>query len=101
DNPYLPPKGGAVVAAFESALDWLAPRRRRSKRVTVPDFIGLGTHEVLYNAMRSGVKVEFVRLVDHPLPVEGVAVEQAPAPGAEVKRDSVVTVKVRHPDAST
>jgi hypothetical protein len=62
DNPYLPARAGAVVAAFESALDLLSPRRRRSKKVTVPDFVGMGTHELLYQAMRVGVKVEIERL---------------------------------------
>ena len=99
DNPYLTAKGAAVVAAVESALDWLSPKRRRSKRVSVPDFTGLGTLELLYVAMRAGVKVDVVRVVEHPLPVEGVVIDQTPAAGTEVKRDSVVTVKVRHPAA--
>jgi len=40
-----------------------------------------------------------VQLTAHPMPVEGLADGQAPAPGEQVHRDSTLTVRVWHPSA--
>jgi beta-lactam-binding protein with PASTA domain len=38
-----------------------------------------------------------IRLTAHPMPVEGLVVSQAPAPGERAHRGSTLTVQVWHP----
>jgi beta-lactam-binding protein with PASTA domain len=38
-----------------------------------------------------------VRLTAQPMAVEGLVVDQSPAPGSKVRRDGTVTVQVWHP----
>jgi hypothetical protein len=81
--------------------DWLGPpvrpSRRRPRQVTAPDVRGLffgSCHDAL---ARSGVRVRAVRLTADPLPVEGLVVDQSPAPGANLPLPGTLTVRVWHP----
>ena len=65
--------------------DWLDPlphkSRRQPRQVTAPDVRGLffgPCHDAL---ARAGVRVRAVRLTEDPMPVEGLVVDQSPAPG--------------------
>ena len=51
----------------------------------------------LHAVARAGLRIETVRLTEHPMPVEGLVVEQSPAPGRTVRRSSTLTVRVWHP----
>jgi hypothetical protein len=88
---------GAVSAALDAVVTWLAPYRQ-SRVVKVPDFRGQHVSGVFLPALHAGVKLEFVRLVEHPPPVDGTVVRQDPSPGTRVKRDSKVVLIVRHPE---
>jgi hypothetical protein len=75
------------------------PRRgpERLSHVVVPDVRGLFYGACLEVAGRVGLHVAPVQLTAHPMPVEGLAVGQTPAPGERVHRDSTLTVQVWHP----
>ena len=65
---------------------WLGPQRRRAKQVAVPDVRGLFYHVCLEVAARRNVHVTTVRLTPHPMPVEGLVVDQSPRPPAKLHR---------------
>jgi DnaJ domain len=71
----------------------------RPSRVVVPDVRGLFYQACMEVASRVGLHVAPVQLTRHPMPVEGLAVGQAPTPGERVHRDSTLTVQVWHPSA--
>lgn len=68
-----------------------------ARRVIVPDLRGLFTRACLHAAGDLGLHVNMVRLTAQPMAVEGLVVDQSPAPGSKVRRDGTVTVQVWHP----
>ena len=46
---------------------------------------------------RLDLQVTFVQLTEHPMPVEGLVVEQSPGPSAKMHRRGDLTVQVWHP----
>jgi curved DNA-binding protein CbpA len=68
-------------------------------RVVVPDLRGLFYRACMEAAARVGLHVASVQLTPHPMPVEGLVVGQAPAPGQRAHRDSTLTVQLWHPSA--
>jgi curved DNA-binding protein CbpA len=83
-TPYLEPSGSADLP----------------HRVVVPDVTGLFYRAGVEVAGRFGLHVAPVQLTAHPMPVEGLVVGQAPAPGQHAHRDSTLTVRVWHPPES-
>jgi hypothetical protein len=83
-----------VIAALE---DLLMPHPSPSRRVIVPDLRGLFMRSCLQVIGDLGLHVEMVQLTEHPMPVEGLVVDQSPLPGAEVSRSSTLTVEIWHP----
>lgn len=90
-NPSL--SDGWTVADEEA----LEPYPSRPSPVLVPDVRGLFFRACDYVAARAGLNLEPIRLTAHPMPVEGLVVGQAPAPGERVHRDSTLTVQLWHP----
>ena len=81
--------------------DWLGPParrpRRRARQVPAPDVRGLffgPCHDAL---ARAGVRVRAVRLTEDPMPVDGLVVDQSPAPGENMPLPGSLTVRVWHP----
>src|SRR5262249_22103399 len=85
-------RAAAVVGMFTALADRLAPPPRPPRRVAVPDVRGLFMGPCLHAVARAGLRIETVRLTEHPLPVEGLAVGQAPAPGTTGRPLSTPTV---------
>jgi hypothetical protein len=83
-----------VIAALE---DLITPRPSAPRRVIVPDLRGLFMRSCLQVTGDLGLHVEMVQLTEHPMPVEGLVVDQSPRPGAEVRRSSTLTVEIWHP----
>jgi hypothetical protein len=83
-----------VIAALE---DLMMPHPSPSRRVIVPDLRGLFMRSCLQVIGDLGLHVEMVKLTEHPMPVEGLVVDQSPLPGAEVSRSSTLTVEIWHP----
>jgi hypothetical protein len=92
--------GGDVAGGVLTLTGWLGPHRRRAKQhVAVPDVRGLFYHVCLEVAARRNVHVTTVRLTPHPMPVEGLVVDQSPRPPAKLQRHGELTVHVWHPPA--
>jgi len=93
--------GGLRIAELAGALtelsDWLAPHPRPPKRVPLPDVRGLFYSVGLAAAGRLGLQVNAVRMTEHPMPVDGLIVDQSPLPPVMVRRASALTVQVWHP----
>ena len=75
----------------------LEPYSDPHQRVAVPDVTGLFYRAGMEVAGRLGLHVAPIRLTPHPMPVDGLVVGQAPAPGERVHRGSTLTVQVWHP----
>jgi hypothetical protein len=75
----------------------VGPYPSRSSRVAAPDVRGLFYGACMDVAGRVGLRVAPIQLTRHPMPVEGLVVDQTPAPGNRMHRDSTLTVQVWHP----
>src|SRR5215468_1729716 len=83
-----------VIAALE---DLMTPHPLPPRHVVVPDLRGLFMRPCLQVTGDLGLHVEMVQLTKHPMPVEGLVVDQSPRPGAEARRSSTLTVEIWHP----
>jgi len=88
---------GALAGGLMALSDWLAPHPGPPRRVPVPDVRGLFYSVGLEVAGRLGLQVTAVRLTPHPMPVDGLIVDQSPPPAGTVRRASTLTVRVWHP----
>jgi DnaJ domain len=88
--------GEGWSTADEEALE---PYSDPHARTVVPDVRGLFFRACMEVAGRVGLHVAPVQLTPHPMPVEGLAVGQSPAPGEQLHRDRTLTVQLWHPPA--
>jgi hypothetical protein len=65
----------------------------------VPDVRGLFYTVCVEVAGRRDLRITAVRLTEHPMPVDGLVVDQSPLPPAKVRRAGALTVQVWHPSA--
>jgi PASTA domain len=99
-DPGATVRGGDSVTLTDVAgvlADWLAPHPAPPRRVTVPDVRGLFVGPCRRLITGLGLRIEVVALTEDPMPVEGLVVDQSPAPRATARRSSTVTVQVWHP----
>jgi len=94
DNP-----GAAVLRGLGALNLWLDRHSDYQRRIPVPDVRGLFYHVFQGVVDRLDLKIIFVQLTEHPMPVEGLVVDQSPAPSATVHRRGELTVQVWHPPA--
>ena len=90
-------RSGFLSAIADAVAEWLAPKRRPPRWVTVPAVMGLFFSSCAEVATRAGLRVRAVRLTEHPRPVDGLVVGQEPPPGRSVARLSTLQVTVWHP----
>lgn len=90
-------RASTIAAVLAFIADGLAPRRRLARAVVVPDARGLFVNPARRLLTLCGLHAELVQLTEHPMPVEGVVVEQSPRAGELVRRSGAVTVRVWHP----
>jgi hypothetical protein len=95
------PPGEEALGALMALTDWLTPHSNPPRRIPVPDVRGLFYAVCLEVAGRLDLKVTAVRLTEHPMPVDGLVVDQSPLPPAKVRRASALTVQVWHPPAGS
>jgi PASTA domain len=93
--------GAEVLGGLMALADWLTPRPRQPGRIPVPDVRGLFYAVCLEVTGRLGLQVTAVRLTEHPMPVDGLVVDQSPLPAAKLRRGGTLTVQVWHPPAGT
>jgi hypothetical protein len=95
DPPWLGFRGRTVLGALDALADWLAPRRRPSRWVIVPDFVGRQASERSMLAVRAGVRTRCVSTTSRPAG-DGIVVAQEPAAGTRVRRSTRVLLTVLH-----
>src|SRR5262249_47560140 len=83
-----------VIAALEELM---TRHPSPPRHVVVPDLRGLFMRPCLQVTGDLGLHVDMVQLTEHPMPVEGLVVDQSPLPGAEVRRESTLTVEIWPP----
>jgi hypothetical protein len=81
--------------------DWLTPHSYPPRRIPVPDVRGLFYTVCVEVAGRRDLRVTAVRLTEHPMPVDGLVVDQSPLPPAKVHRAGALTVVVWHPSTGS
>jgi hypothetical protein len=90
--------GSGWPSADGEALETLHPHH--ASHVVAPDVTGLFYRACTDVVSRIGLRVNPIRLTQHPMPVEGLVVGQEPAPGERIHRDSALTVRLWHPPES-
>ena len=94
DNP-----GAAVLRGLGALNLWLDRHSDYQRRIPVPDVRGL-FYDVFQGVVGNlDLKITFVQLTEHPMPVEGLVVDQSPGPSATVHRRDELAVQVWHPPA--
>jgi hypothetical protein len=91
--------GGDAARGAMTRTGRRGSRRRPAKHVDVPDVRALFYQVCLEVAARRNVHVTTVRLTPHPMPVEGLVVDQSPRPPAKLERHGQLTIYVWHPPA--
>jgi hypothetical protein len=100
DSDFAADNPGADVLRGLGALNlWLVQHSDYQRRIPVPDVRGL-FYDVFVEAVgRLDLHVTFVRLTEHPMPVEGLVVDQSPGPSAKLHARGELSVQVWHPPA--
>jgi hypothetical protein len=91
-NPSAEALGGLLALT-----DWLTPHARQSRRIDAPDLRGLFYSATIAIVGKLDLHIKVIRLTEHPMPVDGLVVDQAPAPSARMHRTGELTVYVWHP----
>jgi curved DNA-binding protein CbpA len=91
--------GAELLGGLLALSDWLTPHPGPPRRVTVPDVRGLFFSACLDITGKLGLRVTTVRLTAHPMPVDGLVVDQSPGRATRARRGSALTVQVWHPPA--
>jgi hypothetical protein len=90
--------GGDILGGLLELKDWLRPGPgRRSKRVPVPNIRGLFYDVSMEVVGRLGLKIRSVQLTPHPMPVDGLVIDQSPRAPGKLRLDETVTAHVWHP----
>jgi len=87
-----------ALGAFLALTDWMTLPHMPS-RVMMPDVRGLFYSVCLEVTGKLGFHVSAVRLTEHPMPVDGLVVDQSPGPAVKARWGSTLTVRVWHPPA--
>jgi hypothetical protein len=95
------PPGEEALGVLMALTDWLTPHSHPPRRIPVPDVRGLFYTVCVEVAGRRDLRVTAVRLTEHPMPVDGLVVDQSPLPPAKVHRAGALTVQVWHPSAGS
>ena len=93
--------GADVLRGLEALNIWLARHADYQRRIPVPDVRGLFYDVFLEVVGRLDIRVTFVQLTEHPMPVDGLVVDQSPGPSVKIHRRGELTVQVWHPPAQT
>jgi hypothetical protein len=89
--------GADVLGGLLSLGGFPGPQSRAPKRVPVPDVRGLFYDVCLEVVGRLGLRVRSVQLTTHPMPVDGLVVDQAPRAPGKLRRGETVMAHVWHP----
>jgi curved DNA-binding protein CbpA len=91
--------GVAMLGGLLMLTELLAPHPGPPRRVAVPDVRGLFYSTCFGITGKLGLRITTVRLTEHPMPVDGLVVNQSPKPAAKARWGSALTIQVWHPPA--
>jgi hypothetical protein len=89
--------GGDALAGLLELGGFLGGGPRRPSKVPVPDVRGLFYDVCMEVVGRLGLRVRSVQLTPHPMPVDGLVVDQVPRAPGKLRRGETVTAHVWHP----
>jgi hypothetical protein len=89
--------GGDALAGLLELGGFLGGGPRRPSKVPVPDVRGLFYDVCMEVVGRLGLRVRSVQLTPHPLPVDGLVVDQVPPAPGKLRRGETVLAHVWHP----
>jgi curved DNA-binding protein CbpA len=100
DSDVAAANPGAGVLHSLGALNlWLARNPSQPARIPVPDVRGL-FYDVFEEVVgKLDLQITSVQLTEHPMPVDGLIVDQSPGPSAKIHRLGELTIQVWHPPA--
>lgn len=88
---------GDTLGGLLELGDFPGSRGRPARRVPVPDVRGLFYDVCLEVVGRLGLRIRSVQLTPHPMPVDGLVVDQAPRAPGQLRRDETLMAHVWHP----
>lgn len=97
DSVIADEMGADVLGGLLSLGGYFGPQPRPPKRVPVPDVRGLFYDVCMEVAGRLGLRVRSVQLTPHPMPVDGLVVDQVPRAPGKLRRGETVLAHVWHP----
>jgi hypothetical protein len=89
--------GGDALAGLLELGGFLGGGPRRPSKVPVPDVRGLFYDVCMEVVGRLGLRVRSVQLTPHPMPVDGLVVDQVPPAPGKLRRGETVLAHVWHP----
>jgi DnaJ domain len=89
--------GSEALGALLALTNWLTPHPRQPGHGAVPDVRGLFYSVCLGITGKLGLRVTAVRLTEHPVPVDGLVVDQSPRSPVKIRQGRALTVQVWHP----
>jgi curved DNA-binding protein CbpA len=97
DSVIVGDMGGDALAGLLDIGGFLGGGPRRPSKVPVPDVRGLFYDVCMEVVGHLGLKVRSVQLTPHPMPVDGLVVDQVPRAPAKLRRTETVMAHVWHP----
>jgi hypothetical protein len=97
DSAVVGDMGGDALAGLLELDGFLGGGPRRPSKVPVPDVHGLFYDVCMEVVGRLGLRVRSVQLTPHPMPVDGLVVDQVPRAPGKLRRGETVTAHVWHP----
>jgi hypothetical protein len=97
DSAVVGDMSGDALAGLLGLDGFLGGASRRSSKVPVPDVQGLFYDVCMEVVGRLGLRVRSVQLTPHPMPVDGLVVDQVPRAPGKLRRGETVTAHVWHP----
>jgi hypothetical protein len=93
---------GTALGVMAEMTDIFTPRPpRRPGRMLMPDVRFLFYSVCREVVARLGLPLTVVRLTEHPMPVDGLVIDQTPKPMTKARRSGGLTIQVWHPPART
>lgn len=97
DSAVVGDMGGDTLAGLLELGGFVGGGPRRPSKVPVPDVQGLFYDVCMEVVGRLGLRVRSVQLTPHPMPVDGLVVDQVPRAPGKLRRGETVTAHVWHP----
>jgi hypothetical protein len=91
--------GADLLGGLLELGDFFGPHPKPPRRVPVPDIRGLFWDVCMEVVGRLCLKVRSVQLTPHPMPVDGLVIDQSPRAPGKLRRHETVTAHVWHPPA--